>query len=98
MIVIARHCLGHEGGDLVVGETSFRSGLATASENSEGVAVMAGQRDGDFGIFRGDWGRFQESRLSDTGVTGGRSPVESRSCASEADARHLPESWFATLA
>ena len=65
MIVIVRHGLVHKGGDLVVGEASFRSGLATASENSEGVAVMAGQRDGDFGIFRGDWGRFQESRLSD---------------------------------
>jgi hypothetical protein len=42
VIIVALYGLGHKGGNLVIVKVGLLRGLATAAENDEGVAVMAG--------------------------------------------------------
>ena len=51
MVVILRHGLGYERGDLVVGETGLPRSLAATAQDDKGVAVMPSKRNGDVRVF-----------------------------------------------
>lgn len=51
VVVILRHCLGYERGDLTVGETGLPCSLAATAEYYKSVSVMPSKRNGDVGIF-----------------------------------------------
>ena len=51
MVVIVRHGLSYERGDLVIGETGLPCSLAAPAEYYKGVAVMPSKRNGDVGVF-----------------------------------------------
>ena len=53
VVVIARHCLGCESGDLVLVKARLLCSLVAAAQNLKGIAIMAGQRDDDLRVLLG---------------------------------------------
>jgi len=76
VIVVARHGLGQESGNLILRQADPLRRLAAAAENGKGIAVMASEFDGDVWVLGVHGGAFLASVRATTGAMGAHSPVE----------------------